>query len=467
MKPQVRLEFLGAAGTVTGSKTLVRFGDRLLLVDCGLFQGYKNLRQLNWLPFPFNPAELDAVILTHAHLDHSGALPLLVKQGYTGPIFASEATIDVVEVLLKDSAKLQEEEADYANRHHTSKHSPAQPLYNSQDVDRTMGRFEAIRFDQEEGLLEDVSIRLQRAGHILGAACVRIRLGPSGNPANCQEILFSGDLGRPGAPIMVDPEPPGSPDFIVMESTYGDRTHPKEDPSLELARIINETVNMGGAVLIPSFAVGRAQVLLHAIAKLKDTEQISDIPVFLDSPMAINMTQLYERHHADHRFSRQEIERTFDVAYAVRTVEESKALNELRYPRIIISASGMATGGRVLHHLRSLVGDHRNAVVFAGFQAGGTRGARMLAGESTVRVFGQDLQIRARLYNLEGYSAHADANQLLAWLGRATSKPKRVFLNHGEPQAADLLRQRIEHELGLDCYVPLLGEQVKLEDGQD
>lgn len=463
MESSIALEFLGAAGTVTGSKTLIRYKDYKILVDCGLFQGFKNLRQLNWVPFPFNPAEIDAVILTHAHLDHSGALPLLVRQGFAGTIFASEATVDVVKVLLKDSAKLQEEEAEFANRHHTSKHSPAQPLYNTRDVDKTMMLFEAIPFDQDEALLPEVSIRLQHAGHILGAASVRVRLGSPDQPDTFREILFSGDLGRPDAPIMMDPAPVDQSDYVVMESTYGNRSHPKEDPAIELAAIINETAGLGGAVLIPSFALGRAQVLLLAIAQMKADKVIGDIPVFLDSPMAINMTELYERHHKDHRFSRQEIARAFDVAYSVRTVEESKALNALRYPRIIISASGMATGGRVLHHLRTLVGDHRNAVVFAGFQAAGTRGARMLSGEPTVRVFGQDLQVRARLYNLEGYSAHADAEQLLAWLGSATRKPRRVFLNHGEPQAADILRQRVERELGLACQVPLLGEKIVLE----
>lgn len=462
MEPSITLEFLGAAGTVTGSKTLIRYKDYKILVDCGLFQGYKNLRQLNWVPFPFNPAEIDAVILTHAHLDHSGALPLLVRQGFAGTILACAATVDVVEVLLRDSAKLQEEEAEYANRHHTSKHSPAQPLYNSHDVEKTMGLFEAIPFDQDEALLPDVSIRLQHAGHILGAASVRVRLGDSGQPQQCREILFSGDLGRPDAPIMMDPAPVGGPDYVVMESTYGNRTHTKEDPASELAAIINETAGLGGAVLIPSFALGRAQVLLLAIAQMKADKIIGDVPVFLDSPMAINMTDLYERHHKDHRFSKQEIAKAFDVAYSVKTVEESKALNALRYPRVIISASGMATGGRVLHHLRTLVSDHRNAVVFAGFQAAGTRGARMLSGEPTVRIFGQDLPVKARLYNLEGYSAHADADQLLTWLHGATAQPRRVFLNHGEPQAADILRQRVERELGLECHVPLLGEKVKL-----
>lgn len=455
MDSNIRLAFLGAAGTVTGSKTLVRWKEHTLLVDCGLFQGFKNLRQLNWIAFPFDPKSLEAVVLTHAHLDHSGALPLLVKQGYRGPIYASAATVDVCKVLLKDSAKLQEEEADYANRHHTSKHTPAQPLYNSKDVELTIKQFKAIAFDQTHELLPEIHVRLQRAGHILGAASVRLNIG-------LREILFSGDLGRADAPIMMPPEPVGAPDVVVMESTYGDRTHPEKKPETELAEIINETVNRGGAVLMPAFAVGRAQVLLHAIAQMINTRAIPDIPVFLDSPMAVNLTELYEKHHKEHRFSKSEIAEAFSIAKMVRTVEESKTLNALRYPRIIVSASGMATGGRVLHHLRTLVADHRNSIVFAGFQAAGTRGARMIAGEPTVRVFGQDLPIRASVYCIDGYSAHADSTQLLQWLGAAERKPGRVFLNHGEPQAADLLRQRVEHELGIACTVPLLGEQVEI-----
>ena len=455
MDPNVRLVFLGGAGTVTGSKTLVRCKQHTVLVDCGLFQGFKNLRQLNWVAFPFDPKTLDAVVLTHAHLDHSGALPLLVKQGFQGPIYASAATVDVCKVLLKDSAKLQEEEAEYANRHHTSKHSPAQPLYNSKDVEATMKQFEAVSFEESLEILPEISVRLQHAGHILGAASVRLTAGK-------REILFSGDLGRPDAPIMMSPEPVGSPDYVVMESTYGDRNHPDTDPEVELARIINVTISRGGAVLMPAFAVGRAQVLLHAIARMIKSHAIPEVPVFLDSPMAVNLTELYEHHHKDHRFTRAEIADIFSVAEMVKTVDESKALNALRYPRIIVSASGMATGGRVLHHLQTLVGNHRNSIVFAGFQAAGTRGARMLSSEPTVRVFGQDLPIRADVYSLDGYSAHADSTQLLQWLGGSSHKPKRVFLNHGEPQAADMLRQRVERELGMQCSVPLLGEQVDL-----
>jgi metallo-beta-lactamase family protein len=455
MSSSTRLSFLGAAGTVTGSKTLLTHREHRVLVDCGLFQGFKNLRQLNWLPFPFDVTRLSAVLLTHAHLDHSGALPLLIKQGYRGPIYASAATVDVASVLLIDSAKLQQEEADYANRHQTSKHHPAKPLYNIEDVEKTLELFKPIPFGEWQEVLTGLCVKLQYASHILGAASIRVKV-------DNQEIVFSGDLGRSEAPILGAPEPLGEADYVVMESTYGNRYHPEIDPKQELAQIIRQTVEQGGAVLLPAFAVGRAQVLLHTIDSLIKSGDIPKVPVFLDSPMAINVTQLYKRHHADHLLSASAIKEVFGVATMIQTVEQSKTLNTYKYPRIIISASGMATGGRVLHHLRTLVGDHRNAIVFAGFQAAGTRGARMVAGESTVRVFGQDLTIKASVHSIDGFSAHADAKQLMQWLQSAKQTPKRVFLNHGEPEAADTLRQHIEHELGINCLVPLLGQEIKL-----
>lgn len=449
------LNFLGAAGTVTGSKTLLKQGDHQVMVDAGLFQGFKNLRQLNWLPLPFDAKKLSAVLLTHAHLDHSGALPLLVRQGYRGPIYTSDATVDVASVLLIDSAKLQAEEAEYANRHHTSKHHPAKPLYTIDDVEKTIELFEPMPFGQWQEILPGMQVKLQYASHILGAASVRVR-------ADGQELVFSGDLGRAEAPILGAPEPLGEVDFLVMESTYGNRRHPTQDPRLELAKIIKTTIERGGAVLLPAFAVGRAQVLLHTIDGLIKSGEIPKVPVFLDSPMAVNVTELYKRHHADHQLSQKAIKEVFGVATMIQTVEQSKALNELKYPRIIISASGMATGGRVLHHLRTLVSDHRNAIVFPGFQAAGTRGARMVAGEGTVRVFGQDLVVKANVHSIDGLSAHADSDQLIDWVKSAVREPKRIFLNHGEPEAAEALRLRIEHELGIDCVVPLLGQQIYL-----
>jgi metallo-beta-lactamase family protein len=455
MSKPTTLSFFGAAGTVTGSKTMLNHQGHQILVDCGLFQGYKNLRQLNWLDLPFDPSRLSAVVLTHAHLDHCGALPLLIKQGYRGPIYTSVASADVATVLLLDSAKLQQEEADYVNRHKTTRHHPAKPLYTVDDVADTVAQFKTLPFDEWETLVPGISVKLQRASHILGAASVRIHTGE-------REVVFSGDLGRAEAPILGAPEPLGPTDYVVMESTYGNRFHSDEDPKEILAKIINDTVKKGGTILIPAFAVGRSQVLLHAIAEMRAKDQIPNVPVFLDSPMAVRVTKLYQKHHKAHQLSATQMAKVFDIATLVSTVEESKALTALHYPRIILSASGMATGGRVLHHLRALVQDHRNAVVFPGFQAGGTRGARMVAGEPTIRMFGQDLEVRATVHAIDGFSAHADANQLLEWLETAGGSPRQVFLNHGEPDAADALRQRINRELRLSCQIPLLGQTFTL-----
>lgn len=451
----MKLTFLGAAGTVTGSKTLFQHKKDRFLIDCGLFQGYKNLRQLNWIALPFDPSALNAVVLTHAHIDHSGALPLLMKHGFKGPIYATPSTIELCHILLPDSAQLQEEEAHFANKHHTSKHTPAMPLYTVQDVRRTLKQLKPLAFNKSLSLTDEVSIRLRPAGHILGAASAEFT-------ASGRTILFSGDLGRPDDRIMHPPAPIEKADCIVVESTYGDRLHPQHVTDEALALIINRTIARGGSVLLPSFAVGRAQALLYAIWQLKQRHAIPDLPVFLDSPMAINLTEIYHRHRAEHRLSDQECDGMFNVAKMVRTVEDSRALNDIRYPSIIISASGMATGGRVLHHLRRMAPDRRNSVVFAGYQAAGTRGARMVAGEKTVRIFGEEVQINAEIHSIEGMSAHADAQQVVDWLKTCPHQPRQVFLNHGEPGPADTLRQRIEKTLGWSAFVPLLGQQLEV-----
>lgn len=451
----MKLTFLGAAGTVTGSKTLFQHKKDRFLIDCGLFQGYKNLRQLNWIAFPFDPSALNAVVLTHAHIDHSGALPLLMKNGFKGPIYATPSTIELCHILLPDSAQLQEEEAHFANKHHTSKHTPAMPLYTVQDVRRTLKQLKPLAFNKSLSLSDEVSVRLRPAGHILGASSAEFT-------ASGRTILFSGDLGRPDDRIMHPPAPIEKADCIVVESTYGDRLHPHNAPDEELALIINRTIARGGSVVLPSFAVGRAQALLYAIWQLKQRHAIPDLPVFLDSPMAINLTEIYHRHRVEHRLSDQECDGMFNVAKMVRTVEDSRALNDIRYPSIIISASGMATGGRVLHHLRRMAPDRRNSVVFAGYQAAGTRGARMVAGEKTVRIFGEEVQINAEIHSIEGMSAHADAQQVVDWLKTAPHKPRQVFLTHGEPGPADLMRQRIEKSLGWSAFAPLLGQQLEV-----
>jgi len=452
----MKLTFLGAASTVTGSKTLLSTDTHQILVDCGLFQGYKNLRALNWTALPFDAQALDAVVLTHAHLDHSGALPLLVNQGFRGDIYATPSTIDLCKILLLDSAKLQEEEADFANRHHTTKHKVALPLYTIAEAKKTFRFFKPTAFNTKVEVALGIHLRFRPAGHILGASSAEIT-------AQGKTILFSGDLGRPNDPIMHAPAPIERADYIVAESTYGNRAHGAVDPTDQLGDIIKRTAERGGIVLIPSFAVGRAQELLLAIYRLKVSKAIPDLPVFLNSPMAIDMTEIYQKHCHEHRLNSRECAGLGHVAKMVKTQEQSRALNAIRYPSVIISASGMATGGRVLHHITSLAPNHRNSIVFAGFQAGGTRGARIVAGERTVRIHGEDVPINAEIVSLDGLSAHADSNEIMSWLKTLNKAPKTVFLNHGEPDAADALRLQIKHTLGWNAMVPLLGQQVELK----
>ena len=451
----MKLAFLGAAGTVTGSKTLVTHDNKQLLVDCGLFQGYKNLRSMNWEDFPFDLKLLDAVVLTHAHLDHSGALPLLVKRGFTGPVFATPSTIDVCGVLLPDSGRLQEEDAEYANRRQRSKHTPALPLYTEEDANRALRQLRPLPFEEPSDSIAGMRLRLRPAGHILGASSVELTAGDT-------TVLFSGDLGRPDDAIMRAPVSIERADYIVAESTYGDRLHDASNAELLLGQVIQRTAARGGIVVIPAFAVGRAQSLLYAIYRLKQRSEIPDLPIYLNSPMAIDMTDIYHRHRAEHRLSAEECAGMIAVATMVRTTEASRALVARRQPAVIVSASGMATGGRVLHHLKALAPDSRNAIVFAGFQAGGTRGARIVAGERSIRIHGEDVAVNAEVVSLPGMSAHADAQQIVQWLKTAPKPPRGIYLNHGEPAPADALRQRIERELGWSATVPRLGQSVEI-----
>ena len=453
---QLRLKFLGAAGTVTGSRYLMDLGTRRILVDCGLFQGYKPLRLRNWAPFPVAPAAIDDVVLTHAHLDHSGYLPLLVKNGFAGRVLCTPATRDLCEILLRDSGYLQEKEAEYANRHGFSKHKPALPLYTQQDAERSLRRLSAVAFDREFEIGPGVSLRFRHAGHILGAAIVEMA-------ANERSIVFSGDLGRPDSPTMLPPERVARADYLIVESTYGHRKHPPIDPQYALAEVIKRTIARGGSVLVPVFAVGRAQDVLYHVSRLKQSDRIPrTLPVFLDSPMAVDAGRIFHEHAADHSLSEDECRSACAVAKYVRDVEESKALNSNRVPKVILSASGMATGGRVLHHLKHLAPDSRNTLLFAGFQAGGTRGAAIVGGAKTVKIHGVQVPIRAEVTNLDMLSAHADADEILSWLRPFQSAPKMTFITHGEPAAADALRLRIQDELGWPCAVPEYLEEVAL-----
>jgi len=450
----MKLTFLGAAGTVTGSKYLIEAGGLRILVDCGLFQGYKNLRLLNWQPLPFSPKEIDAVVLTHAHLDHSGALPLLVQEGYRGPIYATRATTELCGLLLPDSGHLQEADANFANRHKSSKHDPALPLYTEDDAQRSLKLFKPIDFD-EPLTLGSLQLRLRGAGHILGASSVELRQGD-------RSLLMSGDLGRPDDLMMKPPVPIEHGDTLVIESTYGDRTHDDSDHAGELADVIRRTAARGGMVIVPAFAVGRTQALLYQIWLLKKSKKIPDLPVFLDSPMAIDTTSIYQRHANEHRLSADDCRHMGSVARFCRTADQSRELNQLSYPAIIVSASGMATGGRILHHLKNHLGDHRCSVVFAGFQAGGTRGARLVQGERSIRIFGQDVAVNAEIVSLPGMSAHADAGQIMDWLRTAKRPPQHVYITHGEQDASDALRRRIQRELGWHASVPMMGDRVEV-----
>ena len=451
----MRLQFLGAAGTVTGSKTLVEAGDTRVLVDCGLYQGVKSLRLRNWADFPFDPASLDAVLLTHAHIDHSGLLPALVRDGFSGPVFCSPPTRALCEILLPDAAHLQEEDARYANRKGFSKHRPALPLYTGEDAELALTRLSSVRFHTEREL-GALRFRLQPAGHILGAASIAVEHAG-------RSVLFSGDLGRHDDLLMPPPDPPGAPDFVVVESTYGDRQHLALDPFASLAAALNRTAARGGILLIPSFAVGRAQTLLYCFHEIFRRGLAEPVPVFVNSPMATNVTKLFERLVDYHRLDAAHAGAVCDVARYVRSVEESRALADSRDPAVIISASGMASGGRVLHHLRALAPDPRNTLLFPGFQAPGTRGDAIVHGAESVKIHGQTVPIGAEVVQLDIFSAHADQTDLLAWLGACERPPRRVFVNHGEAVPADTLRHLAKDRLGYDAHVPDYREELDLD----
>ena len=451
----MKLTFLGGAGTVTGSKYLLEHKGRRVLVDCGLFQGLKQLRLRNWEPLPVDAASIDAVVLTHAHIDHSGYLPALARQGFRGPVFATEATRDLAALMLPDSGHLQEEDAEFANRHGFSKHHPALPLYTEEDGRRVLRQFRPRAYGEAFEPVPGVQVRFSQAGHILGAASVHVSWDGG-------SLLFSGDLGRDDDLLMRPPEPPPAADGVLLESTYGDRLHEPEDPATLLAQVVNRTAARGGIVVVPAFAVGRAQALLHLLARLKEERRIPDLPVFLNSPMAADVTEIYHRHHGEHRLDDAQCRRMCEAARIVNTVEESRKLNDLRFPAVIVSASGMATGGRVVHHLKAFAPDRRNTILLAGYQAAGTRGAALAAGAREVKIHGEHVPVRAEVVTLGSLSAHADRGELLRWVGKLPRPPKRVFVTHGEPVAADSLRQAIEESHGWPCTVPEHLQAVEL-----
>lgn len=443
---------LGGAGTVTGSKHLIQHGGTRIMVDCGLFQGLKNLRELNWQPLAVSPRELDAVVLTHAHLDHSGYLPRLVRDGFSGTVHATAATREVAALILRDSAFLQEKDAEFANRKGFSRHSPALPLYRAADAERAIRAIRTARWHQDIALPGGAQLLFRRAGHILGAASAQLDIGG-------QRFVFSGDLGRYDDPVMHDPEPVPRADVIVIESTYGDRRHEAADPVEALGEVIERTVQRGGTVLIPAFAVGRAQSLIHHLWQLRRAGRLRNVPVYLDSPMATSASELLHRFPDDHRLPPEDYEAACDAVTYVREVEQSKALSANPYPKVIISASGMATGGRVLHHIAAFAPDHGNTLLFSGFQAAGTRGRSLLGGAREVKIHGRWVPVNADVAELPMLSAHADCDELMRWLGGFRERPRKVLIVHGEADASDALRVRIQRELGWDASVPLPGQE--------
>jgi len=444
----MELQFLGATGTVTGSKYLLRHGGRKILIDCGLFQGLKELRLRNWADLPVPPGDIDAVILTHAHIDHSGYVLLLVRNGFKGPVYCSDGTADLCTILLPDSGYLQEADAERANRYGYTRHKPAQPLYTKDDAIRSLESFEPVDIETPCDLGGGLTFTLYRAGHILGSSLVRITDGET-------SILFSGDLGRPDDPVMTPPTIIRETDYLVVESTYGDRLHEDVDAAAQLGDIVRRTAARGGTVVIPAFAVGRTQGVLYHLWQLRNDGAIPDVKIYLDSPMAINATRLLDRHRDDHRMDEKRCAEVSRIARYVNTPEESKELDRGNgVPSVIISASGMATGGRVLHHLKHFIGDPRNTILFTGYQAAGTRGARLVHGEREIKIHGKLWAVHAEIGVLHNMSAHADYREILAWLENFDRPPKRTFITHGEPEAASSLRMKIEDRLGWSVSVP-------------
>ncbi|WP_369045635.1 MBL fold metallo-hydrolase RNA specificity domain-containing protein [Sinomonas sp. P10A9] len=453
------LSFFGATDTVTGSRYLVEHGDKRVLVDCGLFQGYKKLRERNRAPLPVPPESIDAVVLTHAHLDHSGYIPALVKRGFRGPVYSTPGTADLCTLLLPDSGHLQEEEAETARMRGSSRHSDPQPLYTARDAVDSLAYFHPHEFREPLRLGPGLEVRFIPAGHILGASQVHITAGTG---AAKSSVHFTGDLGREDDPLMKPPAPLEPTDVLVTESTYGDRAHPRNDPTEALGDVVRRVAKRNGVVVIAAFAVGRAETLMLHLARLRRRDRIPDIPIYLNSPMAVDATELYQKYPEEHRLNEREFREMYALPQMVRDADDSRLLNLRGGPMVIISASGMLTGGRVLHHVEAYGEDPKNAIVLSGYQAGGTRGASLLDGATSLRIYGRDVPIRAEVVSLDNLSAHADGDEIMRWMGTCPRAPKMVYVTHGEVGASDTLRRRIQHELGWRARVPEHLETVDL-----
>ncbi len=460
-----KLTFYGATGTTTGSRFLLELHGRKILVDCGMFQGRKANRLKNWDEFPVQPSEIDRILLTHAHIDHTGYLPRLCKEGFSGPVHCTDATHDLCEILLKDSAKIQEEDAYWANKKGYSKHKPAQPLYTVKDAEKTLSFFAPLHYGEGFYIDDTARFKFKDAGHILGSALVDIKTGDN---KRSKKILFSGDIGRPDKQLLRDPVQVFSVDYLILESTYGDRLHDEVSQVDELARVIQESVKRGGVLVIPSFAVGRTQTLLYLIRELEAQGRIPSLPVYVDSPMAIDVTDIFRKRISD-----------FDITSRVLTLkgveifrprqlrlcdtrEQSKAINNRESQAIIISSSGMVTGGRILHHMVQRLPQRENTILFIGYQASGTRGRTILEGQPSVKIHGRQIPINARVEKISGFSGHADYNEILAWLMGFDRPPEKTFIVHGEPEASTSLAERIREKLGWEVVIPEFGESFEI-----
>lgn len=453
--PTLRLRFLGGAQTVTGSKYLITYNSKQILIDCGLFQGLKELRLKNWDRFPLDPKSIDAVILTHAHIDHSGYIPRLVKEGFRGKIYCTPATLALCRILLPDAGHIQEEEAEYLGRKKLSKHASPLPLFTEEEAEKSLEYFSPQDFGHDFEVVPEVNVRFQYAGHILGAASAIIRAGVS-------TLAFSGDIGRLNDPIFKEPESLPQVDYLVVESTYGNRIHESSDLLKDLEVIVNDALKDNGVILIPAFAVGRTQSLMYFLSVLKKAKRIPNIPMFLNSPMATNVSHLYHEFRRLHKLNEEECDEMCQVVHYVKSVEESKALNERKGPMIIISASGMLTGGRILHHLKAFASDPKNTIVLSGFQAAGTRGRAIQDGAREIKIHREFVPILAKVKMLENLSAHGDYAEIIQWLAKSNVHPKKVFITHGEKESAGAMKTHIIEKFGWDCEVPSQDQEFVL-----
>lgn len=455
MSQKLNIHFLGAAGTVTGSKYLVDTGDRKILIDCGMFQGLKKLRLLNWNYPPVKVSDIDIILLTHGHADHSAFLPRLVNMGFNGHIRGTNPTLDIASIIIRDSAKIQEEEAERANREGYSKHEIAEPLYDMMDAENAISRFKSLDEGVWIELFPEIKVRFQYNGHILGSTFIELEV-------KGEIIVFSGDVGRKNDLLLKSPKKPQKADYLLVESTYGDRIHDNLDLEVELSKLIHHTYEKNGTLIIPSFAVERAQTLMYILWQLREKGKIPMMPMIMDSPMGNNVLEVFKDHKSWHKLSVDDSRKMCNAFKIVKDFRETLNIIDNKQPKIIIAGSGMVTGGRVLNYLTEYIEDPTTTVMLAGYQAEGTRGRQLLEGASEVKIYGKYYNVKAEIYNLTALSAHADQSELIDWLSNLEYKPKKVFIVHGEPHSADAFRVKLKDTFGWDCILPELYEMFEL-----